>query len=297
GGAATDFSSPSGSIRVKEVDRLGSKRIRVDALRRNPGVQDVAKTLPAPHRMTSAEGEKPEALLSGESRPVGEAAVKSDPAAHRSDSRDKESASPQGVGAQQVSGGALGAIQTHASATLYPGRIVSTPPTHTSPLLQSDATPLHPAAGFAPGEHGRVTGTPTALEVGVHGGSHGWLTVRAELGRDGSVHASMSSNSAAGTEALQREVPQLTSYLHQEQVHVSSVVIHAAQSPTQISNQPSNEGRGQSMDGGSPDANRSDSEVAMRHAILERTCISRAHRRMLTEMCCCPGHLDRRVAG
>lgn len=258
GSAAADGSSPSGSIQAKEVDRLGGKRVRVDALRRNSGVQDAAKTSPAPHGMTNAAGEKTPALLSGESKPVGEAAVKSDPVARGSGSRDKESASSKVV-VQQISGGAVVAIPTHASATLAPERIVSTATTHTSPLPQSDATASHITAGFATGEHGTVTGTPTALEVGVPGGSHGWLTVRAELGRDGSVHASMSSNSAAGTEALQREVPQLTSYLHQEQVHVSSVVVHTAQSSTQISNQLSNDGRGQSMNGGSSDANRSDS--------------------------------------
>ena len=253
-----DGSSPSASIQVKEVDRPGGKPVRVDALRRKLGVQDAAKTSPAPHGMTGAAGEKPATLLSAESKSVGEAAVKSDPVARGFGSRDKESASPQ-VGVQQVSGSAVVAIQTHASATLSPERIVGTAPTHTSPLPQTDATAPHATAGFATGEHGTVTGTPTALEVGVPGGSHGWLTVRAELGRDGSVHASMSSNSAAGTEALQREVPQLTSYLHQEQVHVSSVVVHTAQSSTGLSNQLSNDGRGQSMNGGAPDANRGDS--------------------------------------
>jgi hypothetical protein len=253
-----DGSSPSASIQVKEVDRPGGKPVRVDALRRKLGIQDAAKTSPAPHGMTGAAGEKPAALLSGESKSVGEAAVKSDPAARGFGSRDKESASSQ-VGVQQISGGAVAAIQTHAAATLTPERFVSTAPTHTSPLPQTDATAPHPAAGLIPGEHGTVTGTPTALEVGVPGGSHGWLTVRAELGRDGSVHASMSSNSAAGTVALQREVPQLTSYLHQEQVRVSSVVVHATQSPTALSNQLSNDGRGQSMNGGAPDANRGDS--------------------------------------
>ncbi len=75
-----------------------------------------------------------------------------------------------------------------------------------------------------------MTATPTALEVGVPGGTHGWLKVRAELADDGAVHASVSSNSAAGTEMLRRDLPSLTSYLHQEQVAVNSVVVHAPSS-------------------------------------------------------------------
>ncbi|RZU39582.1 hypothetical protein [Edaphobacter modestus] len=76
------------------------------------------------------------------------------------------------------------------------------------------------------GEHKVLTATPTALEVGVPGGTHGWLKVRAELADDGAVHASVSSSSAAGTEMLRRDLPSLTSYLHQEQVAVNSVVVH-----------------------------------------------------------------------
>jgi hypothetical protein len=70
--------------------------------------------------------------------------------------------------------------------------------------------------------------TPTAIEVGVPGGSHGWLKVRAELASDGAVHASVFSTSEAGAEMLRRELPSLTTYLHQEQVPVNSVVVHAS---------------------------------------------------------------------
>jgi hypothetical protein len=73
-----------------------------------------------------------------------------------------------------------------------------------------------------------LVATPTSIEVGVPGGAHGWLKVRAELTNDGSVHASMSASSNTGTEMLRRELPSITNFLHQEHVSVSSVVVHAS---------------------------------------------------------------------
>jgi hypothetical protein len=110
---------------------------------------------------------------------------------------------------------------------------------------------------YAESEHRTVAATPTTLEVGLPGGAHGWLKVRAELAGDGAVHASVSSNSASGTEMLRRELPTLTSYLHQEQVRVSSVVVQAPASAMDLSNFGSGEDRRQAMNGGSPDANGS----------------------------------------
>jgi len=81
---------------------------------------------------------------------------------------------------------------------------------------------------YAEDEHRTLVATPTALEVGVPGGTHGWLKVRAELTGDGGVHAWVSASSTAGAEMLRRELPTLTTYLHQEQVAVSSVVVHAS---------------------------------------------------------------------
>ncbi|HEY2038753.1 MAG TPA: hypothetical protein VGG95_03760 [Edaphobacter sp.] len=75
-----------------------------------------------------------------------------------------------------------------------------------------------------------LAASPTALEVGVSGGTHGWLKVRAELAGDGVVHASVSSSSTTGTEMLRRELPSLTNYLHQEQLPVGSVVVHTSSS-------------------------------------------------------------------
>lgn len=89
------------------------------------------------------------------------------------------------------------------------------------------------------GEHRTLAASPTMLEVGVPGGSHGWLKIRAELTDDGAVNASVSSSSMAGAEMLRREIPLLTTYLHQEQVALGSLVVHASvgtQDPLGMSN-------------------------------------------------------------
>jgi hypothetical protein len=72
-----------------------------------------------------------------------------------------------------------------------------------------------------------LTATPTALEVGIQNGTHGWLKVRAEMADGGVVNASVSAASSAGQEMLHRELPALTAYLQEEKVAVNAVVVHA----------------------------------------------------------------------
>jgi hypothetical protein len=71
-----------------------------------------------------------------------------------------------------------------------------------------------------------LSATPTALEVGIPDGTHGWLKVRAEITDGGVVNASVSAASAASQEMLHRELPSLTAYLQSEKVAVNSVVVH-----------------------------------------------------------------------
>ena len=69
--------------------------------------------------------------------------------------------------------------------------------------------------------------TPTALEVGIQDGTHGWLKVRAEMAEGrGVVNASVSAASSAGQEMLHRELPALTAYLLEEKVSVNAVIVH-----------------------------------------------------------------------
>jgi hypothetical protein len=75
-----------------------------------------------------------------------------------------------------------------------------------------------------------LSATPTALEVGIPDGTHGWLKVRAEMTDGGVVNASVSAASAASQEMLHRELPSLTAYLQSEKVAVNTVVVHATAS-------------------------------------------------------------------
>jgi hypothetical protein len=99
------------------------------------------------------------------------------------------------------------------------------------------------------GEMHRMLGaTPTSLEVGVANGTQGWLKIRAEMTGNGLVNASLSSATPAGQEMLHRELPALTAYLHQEQVTVNAVVVHAnipADTTFQSAGEMNAEGRGQ----------------------------------------------------
>jgi hypothetical protein len=72
-----------------------------------------------------------------------------------------------------------------------------------------------------------LTATPTALEVGIQNGTHGWLKVRAEMADGGVVNASVSATSPAGQEMLHRELPALTAYLQEEKVAVNAVIVHS----------------------------------------------------------------------
>ncbi len=75
-----------------------------------------------------------------------------------------------------------------------------------------------------------VEATPTVLEIGVPGGSHGWLKIRAEVGEGGTVQASMSSATAGGQDALHRELPAMAAFLQSEHVPITLQVAHAAAS-------------------------------------------------------------------
>jgi len=78
----------------------------------------------------------------------------------------------------------------------------------------TDATPI------------MLKATPTALEVGIQDGTHGWLKVRAEMADGGVVNASVSAASSTGQEMLHRELPAITAYLQQENVVVNAIAVH-----------------------------------------------------------------------
>jgi len=86
-----------------------------------------------------------------------------------------------------------------------------------------------PAAGavaraISPQPHQTLLATPTSLEVGVHSGTQGWLKVRAEVGEQGEVTASLTAASRSGEQMLKGQLPALNDYLHSEQMAVTTTV-------------------------------------------------------------------------
>jgi len=75
--------------------------------------------------------------------------------------------------------------------------------------------------------HQVLASGPAQLDVGVFDGTHGWLRVRAELGADGAVSASLTA-SASAHESLRAVLPEMANYLESEAVNVSRIAIHRA---------------------------------------------------------------------
>jgi hypothetical protein len=83
------------------------------------------------------------------------------------------------------------------------------------------------------------------LEVGVLDGTHGWLRVRAELGADGVVSASLTA-SASAHESLRAVLPEMANYLESEAVGVSKLAVHrtAEGAPAMAANTGEGQGTG-----------------------------------------------------
>jgi len=88
--------------------------------------------------------------------------------------------------------------------------------------LGRPASPLHGTLSAEP--HQTLEATPTSLEVGVHSGSQGWLKIRAEVGGEGEVSASLAAASPSGEQMLKGQLPALNAYLHSEQMSVTASV-------------------------------------------------------------------------
>lgn len=100
-----------------------------------------------------------------------------------------------------------------------------------------------------------LVATPSTLEVGVANGTHGWLKIRAELTDTGSVKAVLSSTSASGEQMLHHQLPALSSFLSQERLPVTSLVVHhAAQTSGQFAGMDGGGAAGQQPQGGSSSA-------------------------------------------
>ena len=258
-GLAVPQTAPGESLQdspvdIKQVEPSGRKAVVAHGVRK--GQQD-QPALKQPHGPVGTAGEAAERTAEApfrEGKTLAEATASRAVAGEDKASVEEKAHRVLEAAPAAVAGGLQPSL--HAPVPQSSDKIATPLPAHLIHTPQSDS-PVSRTM-YTSAEHGATGATPAALEVSVPGGTHGWLKVRAELGSDGSVHASMSSNSAAGTEALRRDLPQLTSYLHQEQVRVSSVVVHSPHRPAEFLNQASGDGRGQIMDGSSSDAHRGD---------------------------------------
>ncbi len=111
-------------------------------------------------------------------------------------------------------------------------------PTHTATAV-SDSTPAlslnavsaaslpdpSPSVAQVGESHRTLLATPTTLEVGVQSGTQGWLRIRAEVGDQGAVNASLAAGSSGGRELLHSQMPALNAFLHSEQMAVTTTVV------------------------------------------------------------------------
>jgi hypothetical protein len=133
--------------------------------------------------------------------------------------------------AKEVPGHAVGEV----SPSGLSGTAVGTGPGTTAEAVKvSGAGSTGPAAS-ASASHSAVepevrtlVATPNVLEVGIDGGTNGWLRVRAEMDGTGGVTASVLATTASAVEALHKELPALSAYLTHESVGVNSLVVNRA---------------------------------------------------------------------
>lgn len=94
------------------------------------------------------------------------------------------------------------------------------------------------------GESTIISATPGVLEVGITSGTHGWLRLRAEVGVEGQITASLVTQHASAAEILHKELPSISAFLASEQVGISHVIVHAAESGAGAQNAAMSFGRG-----------------------------------------------------
>jgi hypothetical protein len=108
-----------------------------------------------------------------------------------------------------------------------------------------------------------IVATPSTLEVGIANGSHGWLKIRAELTDAGTVTAALSSTTSAGAQTLHRDLPALSSFLDREQVSVTSLVVHQADSSGFFAGADGGDGRAGGQQPQQGDAGKRDRDASL----------------------------------
>jgi hypothetical protein len=229
----------------KTVDEGLSEAVS-SAARTSPGF---APTVDASVRKDVAHGTKPTAIDAGSGVPFTEdqlASLKSGVAPEKAAAVAMPASTDSRGKTQSVPGPAMGQIHlttevspVNASGVAMSGNTKGDLTAEKPPVAEAS---MH-AAGLSVGTREQdgpsavaasmdgtprmLTATPTALEVGIQSGTHGWLKVRAEMADSGVVNASVSAASSAGQEMLHREIPAMTAYLQEEKVAVNAIVVHA----------------------------------------------------------------------
>lgn len=127
-------------------------------------------------------------------------------------------------------GAAPGSVATPAaiSASGVVQSVRSGATTHLNAAAASGSAPTVSASGELT-LRSYEAATPRRLEVGLRGGSFGWLNVRAEMGADGAVQATLrGSVETAG--ALRNQAGELQSFLAGQSLQVNHVAIEAGHS-------------------------------------------------------------------
>jgi hypothetical protein len=243
----TDVAVPQ-SGRGKTVDEGLSEAVS-SAARTSPGVAPPVDASGASVRKDVAHGTKPTAIDAGSGVPFTEdqlASLKSGVAPEKVAAVAMPVSTDSGGKTQSATGPAMGQIHlttevspVNASGVAMSGNTKGDLTAEKPPVVEAS---MH-AAGLSVGTREQdgpsvvaasmdgtprmLTATPTALEVGIQSGTHGWLKVRAEMADSGVVNASVSAASSAGQEMLHRELPAMTAYLQEEKVAVNAIVVHA----------------------------------------------------------------------
>jgi len=89
----------------------------------------------------------------------------------------------------------------------------------------SNRADIEPGVARSLPDRGATLATSSSLEMEVPSSSHGVLKVKAELTESGAIKATLSSSSPNGAQMFHRELPALASFLADEKIHVSNVVI------------------------------------------------------------------------
>jgi hypothetical protein len=99
----------------------------------------------------------------------------------------------------------------------------------------SNRAKIEPGVTQSLPDRGVTLASPSSFEIEVPSSSHGVLKVKAELTESGAINATLSSSSPSGVQMFHRELPALASFLADEKLHVSNVVIDTSTGSIDVS--------------------------------------------------------------